>query len=158
MVWYRSAVSAADSHTHHALVSRLGEGLLIGNITFHPAVGDHVTGDGRVVDSQRAFPAHHQRRLVQGLDFHAHWGTAAHWNTRKKTSVRTKMTNKKKNSASLSECNWVKIKGCGWEDCLTTCICLCCCVWAECSLPFNKPIITVCCWLHSKPSLLLRDL
>lgn len=70
---------AADDDTRHALVPSLGEGLFISvDVAFLPAVGHHVTGDGRVVDGQRAFPAHHQRCPVQRLDLHAHWGTAAH--------------------------------------------------------------------------------
>lgn len=36
--------------THHALVPSLSKGLFISDIALHPAIGDHVTGDGRVVD------------------------------------------------------------------------------------------------------------
>lgn len=49
---------------HHTLVSGLGEGLFIGDVPLHPAVGDHVAGDGGVIDCQRAFPAHDQCCLV----------------------------------------------------------------------------------------------
>lgn len=69
---------AVDSNTRHALIPSLGEGPFISDIPFHPAVGDHVAGDGWVVDGQGAFPGHHQCRLVQWLDLHAHRGTAAH--------------------------------------------------------------------------------
>lgn len=72
-----------NNYTHHALVPGLGEGPFVGNVTPHPAVGDHVAGDWWVVNSQRALPAHHQCRLVQRLDLHAHWGAAAHWETTK---------------------------------------------------------------------------
>ena len=63
---------------HHALVAGLGKGLLVGHVAPHPAVGDHVAADGRVVNGQRALPAYHQRRPVQRLDLHVHRGTAAH--------------------------------------------------------------------------------
>lgn len=68
-----------SDHSYHALVSCLYKSLFIGYVPFHPAVGDHVTGNGGVVDCQGAFPADHQGRLIQRLDLHAHWSTAAHW-------------------------------------------------------------------------------
>lgn len=77
-------VTVLQGSSHHALVSGLGVGLLVGHVPLHPAVGDHVGGDGRVVDGQRALPADHQRRLVQGRDLHAHWGAAADCETGKK--------------------------------------------------------------------------
>lgn len=55
----QSVSSAPGVGTHHALVSSLGEGVFICLVTFGPAVGDGVAGDRRVVDGQRAFPAHH---------------------------------------------------------------------------------------------------
>lgn len=50
-------VETADG-THRSLVPNLAERLFISNVAFGPAVGDHVAGDGRVVDGQRSFPAH----------------------------------------------------------------------------------------------------
>lgn len=79
-------VESASISAHHPLVPRFGEGLFVRDVPLHPAVGHHVAGDGGVVDCQRAFPAHHQGRLVQRLDLHAHRGAAAHWE-RKPTDV-----------------------------------------------------------------------
>lgn len=76
----------SPKNTHHSLVPRFGKGLFICNVPLHPAIGHHVAGDGGVVDCQRAFPAHHQGRLVQWLDLHAHWGTATCWKATKKTA------------------------------------------------------------------------
>lgn len=78
MARYGLLLVAAQGIPHHALVPGLCEGIFIGDIALHPAVGDHVAGDGWVIHCERAFPAHHQRRLVERLDLHAHWGTAAH--------------------------------------------------------------------------------
>lgn len=65
-------------NAHHRLVPGLGKRVFICDVTFYPAVGDHVASDRWVVDGQRALPAHHQCSLVQRLDLHVHWGTAAH--------------------------------------------------------------------------------
>lgn len=59
----QTAIKAWDVHetadsTHRSLVPNLAERLFISDIFFGPAVGDHVAGDGWVVDGQRSFPAH----------------------------------------------------------------------------------------------------
>lgn len=49
----------AVDETHRSLVTDLGECLFICDVELYPAVGDHVTDDWWVVDSQGALPAHY---------------------------------------------------------------------------------------------------
>lgn len=116
-------LAEAVDYTHCSLVPSFGKCLFISNITFLPAVGDHVTGNGWMVDNQGAVPAHHQCCLVQWLDLHAHWGTTAHWKTREEKG-RIKEQPKKDYKGgqkalrhySLCKCSGVETKGYGWEN------------------------------------------
>lgn len=72
------AATETAEGTHRSLVADLAERLFVSDVAFGPAVGDHVAGDGRVVDGQRPLPAHDQGCLVERLDLHTHRGAAAH--------------------------------------------------------------------------------